>query len=233
MLFDLRGRGRRRTIQAIYLMLAVLMGGGLVFFGIGGSTQGGLLDAFKGGGGSSSSGFDTRVKAAEKQVARTPSDPAGWAQLAHLRFQLAGSGDNYSQAQGTFTVKGRNELGQVKTAWDRYLALSPKHPDANVANEMLQALGGQGALGDYAGAARAAEIVSAARPTYAVYAQLAVFSYLAAQSRKGDLAANRAVSLAPADQRSALRQQLAQAKKQASTPSSTASPSSGASQPTG
>ena len=47
MLFDLRGRGRRRAVQAIYLGLAILMGGGLVLFGIGGATSGGLLDAFK------------------------------------------------------------------------------------------------------------------------------------------------------------------------------------------
>ena len=47
MLFDLRGRGRRRTIQAIYLSLAILMGGGLVLFGIGGEVQGGLFDAFR------------------------------------------------------------------------------------------------------------------------------------------------------------------------------------------
>ena len=35
MLFDLRGRGRRRTVQAIYLGLAILLGGGLIFFGVG------------------------------------------------------------------------------------------------------------------------------------------------------------------------------------------------------
>ena len=34
MLFDLRGR-RRRAVQGTYLMLAVLMGGGLVLFGVG------------------------------------------------------------------------------------------------------------------------------------------------------------------------------------------------------
>ena len=50
MLFDLRGR-RRRAVQATYLTLAVLMGGGLVLFGIGGNTSGGLFDAFSGGGG--------------------------------------------------------------------------------------------------------------------------------------------------------------------------------------
>ena len=51
MLFDLRGRGRRRTVKTIYVGLALLMGGGLVLFGIGGHTSGGLFDAFSGGGG--------------------------------------------------------------------------------------------------------------------------------------------------------------------------------------
>src|SRR5215217_1581794 len=54
MLFDLRGRGRRRTVQVIYLSLAILMGGGLVLFGIGGATSGGLFDAISGDGNTSS-----------------------------------------------------------------------------------------------------------------------------------------------------------------------------------
>jgi hypothetical protein len=50
MLFDLRSRGRRRTVQAVYLGLAILIGGGLVLFGVGtGSGNGGLLNAFSGG----------------------------------------------------------------------------------------------------------------------------------------------------------------------------------------
>ena len=56
MLFDLRGRGRRRTVQVIYLSLAILMGGGLVLFGIGGATSGGLFDAFSGNSGGGNSG---------------------------------------------------------------------------------------------------------------------------------------------------------------------------------
>ena len=49
MLFDLRSRGRRRTVQAVYLGLAVLMGGGLVLFGVGaGNSFGGILNAFTG-----------------------------------------------------------------------------------------------------------------------------------------------------------------------------------------
>ena len=67
MLFDLRGR-RRRAVQATYLMLALLMGGGLVLFGIGGDVSGGLVDAFKGtgGGGSGDSALRDRVEQARR-----------------------------------------------------------------------------------------------------------------------------------------------------------------------
>ena len=53
MLFDLRGK-RRRLVQFTYLMLALLMGGGLVLFGIGGDVSGGLFNAFEDGGGNGS-----------------------------------------------------------------------------------------------------------------------------------------------------------------------------------
>ena len=46
MLFDLRGRGRRRTVRVIYIGLALLIGVGLVGFGVGGGFGGGgLLNA--------------------------------------------------------------------------------------------------------------------------------------------------------------------------------------------
>ena len=43
MLFDLRGHGRRRAVRVIYIGLALLMGVGLVGFGIGGGFGGGGL----------------------------------------------------------------------------------------------------------------------------------------------------------------------------------------------
>src|ERR671911_508833 len=68
MLFDLRGRGRRRTVKIVYITLALLMGGGLVLFGIGGggAMQGGLVDAITGssGGDTGSERFDNAEKAA-------------------------------------------------------------------------------------------------------------------------------------------------------------------------
>ena len=76
MLFDLRGR-RRRVVQAVYLMLAVLLGGGLVLFGIGGDVSGGLVDAFKGGGGSSvDSALQDKVNKEEERLAKNPQNAA-------------------------------------------------------------------------------------------------------------------------------------------------------------
>jgi hypothetical protein len=102
MLFDLRGRGRRRTIQAIYLSLAILMGGGLVLFGIGGNTSGGLVDAINGGGGgggqSADEAFNKRVDALERRAQVNPRDAAAWAGLAKLHFQVASTGENYNSS---------------------------------------------------------------------------------------------------------------------------------------
>ena len=84
MLFDLRSRGRRRTVQAVYLGLAMLMGGGLVLFGVGaGNGFGGLLNAFTGSGSAtaSSSVVSQQEKTALKATQQHPDDPAAWAAL--------------------------------------------------------------------------------------------------------------------------------------------------------
>src|SRR3954468_13879819 len=140
MLFDLRGAGRRNTVKAIYLGLAILMGAGLVVCGVGGATSGGLLDAFKGGSsGSSNNTFEKRAAALEKKVKLNPSDAASWAALAKYRAQEASvAGENYDQTTSTFTKKGLAKLKQSASAWERYLALNPPKPDAGVANFMVQ-----------------------------------------------------------------------------------------------
>jgi hypothetical protein len=201
-------------VRALYASLAVLMGGGLVLFGIGGATSGGLLDAIKGGGGGTSSGdqFVKRVQAAERRAATHPRDAAAWAALARARYQEAGVGGNYDQATGQFTAKGKQQLRTVAAAWDHYLALNPPKPDANLAAQMVQAFGPSG-LNEATQAVTAQEIVVASQPPSAgLYARLAVFAYAAGQTRKGDLSAQKAVALAPKAARASLKQQLAQAK---------------------
>src|SRR6201989_3014337 len=118
MRFDLRGRGRRRAVQMIYLGLALLMGGGLVLFGVGGATSGGLLDAFKADSGSQnvSDVFKKRVESAEKSVQLHPTDARAWANLTRVRFQEAGSGGGFNQATGTFTDQGLADLKQTEAA---------------------------------------------------------------------------------------------------------------------
>ncbi len=214
MLFDLRSRGRRRTVQAVYLSLALLMGGGLVLFGVGaGNGFGGILNAFTGNG---SSGAQKQVvsqqeKNALKATQMNPSDPQAWASLVQARWTSAGQGSNYDAATGAFTASGKRELTGAAQAWQRYLSLT-KSPDPSLA---VLAARAYAALGDYAGSAGAWEIETLASPNEAKgYECLAVSAYAAKQTRKGDLAAAKALSLVPKAQRTLLRSQLQRAKTQ-------------------
>jgi hypothetical protein len=218
MLFDLRGRGRRRTVQAIYLSLAVLMGGGLVLFGIGSSSSGGLFDAISGnsGGTSATSAIDKRIDTAITATRTRPKDPAPWATLASLRFQRAGI-DELTTA-GTYTDAGLARLRLASSAWERHLALSPKQPDVRTAKFMVQAYEAN-ALNDLPKALRAKEIVTDATkpPSSNLYAQLAELAYRANDTRTADLAADRAVRLAAPKDRKALRTALDGLKASAQT----------------
>ena len=232
MLFDLRGRGRRRTVQVIYVTLAVLMGGGLVFFGIGGSVSGGLFDAVgltngnSGGGTSSQDLLVKQERRAEARTRTTPRDAAAWAALARTRYQLAGQGENYDQQTGTFKAGGRQQLARAGEAWDRYVALNPPKPDAGLATLMLQAFGPLG-LNQPAQGVGAAEIVAEQRPSAQAYYQLAVFAFAAKQNRKAELAGRKAIELAPAAERAQVKALIDQARKQGGFPPVTAAPTQG------
>jgi len=217
MLFDLRGRGRRRTVQVIYLSLAILMGGGLVLFGIGGNTSGGLFDAFQsdgGGGTSADAAIEKRVETFEQRVRANPRDEAALVGLTKARFQVANSGENFNQTEQAFTAEGLQELRQASAAWDRYVALDPKKPDVQTANLMVQAYG-QAGLKQYDKAVQALEMVIDAREESAgLYANLAVLAAGANQTRKSELAEKKAIELAPKDQRKQLKSNIDLAKSQ-------------------
>lgn len=217
MLFDLRGAGRRRTVKVVYITLAFLMGGGLVLFGIGGDVSGGLVDAIteRGGGGDDGSDrFRKAETAALKRTEANPQDAAAWAALARARFQIAGLGENFDPEKATFTKSGRAKLVGAEEAWDRYLALDPPKPDDRVASLMVQAFG---ALNKPDKAAEAQEVITDARPTASTFTQLAIFAYQAGQTRKGDLAKDKALELTDPDMREALKGQLESAKQSATS----------------
>lgn len=215
MLFDLRGRGRRRAVQIIYLGLALLIGGGLIFFGIGGATSGGLLNAVDQNKAASNDVFEKNLKKAQAAVKQDPKDAAAWAAVAKAQYQLAGVGTNYDQQTGSFTASGKAKLAEVDTAWQKYLALDPRKPDDNVASLMVQAYGPTG-LNNPDEAVRAFEIVVDQRkPSPNLYGQLAVLAWTAGQTRKGDLAEAKALSLTTSKaERAQLKAQLSQAKQQ-------------------
>src|SRR4051794_20725965 len=123
MLFDLRGRGRQRTVKIIYVFLAVLMGGGLVFFGIGGNTSGGLFDAFNGssGGGNGEERIQKQITTAERTLNTNPDDAAARIALVRGYAQLATFGDDrYNSATGEYTDKGKVQLRKAVAAWNAY-----------------------------------------------------------------------------------------------------------------
>lgn len=212
MLFDLTDPKRRRFIKVVYATLAVLMGAGLVLFGIGSDLSGGLLDAFEGGGGGGSDTYKKQEQKLEQRVAKNPKVASSWAQLTRTRFQIANQDFVENPPPGHYTKEGLTQLKSAASAWEHYLALDPKTPDNTVAVLMAQAYDIQ-ALNEPAKAAQAQEIVAAKLPSAGSFAALAYFYYTASQTRLGDLAAKKAISLAPKDQRSALREQLDFAKQ--------------------
>lgn len=214
MLFDLRGGGRRRTVQVVYITLAVIMGAGLVLFGIGGAVSGGLIDAITQGGGSTNTGVETYQKreAQAASAARAkPKDPAAWATLARARFQLANAGSNVNQSTGEYSAQGKRILAQAGDAWQQHLKLAGKEPDAGVAGIMVQAYT---SMGDAVKAVEAQEVITEARPRATTFATLAILAYGAGQTRKGDLARAKALSLTDKDQRETMKAQIDEAKTQ-------------------
>ena len=212
MLFDLRGRGRRRTVQAGYLFLALLIGGGLVLVGVGtGSGNGGLLNALTGGG--STAGQQSAISQAEKNAIKAtqvnPQNAAAWANLIQARWSTARSSNTYVNPNtGQFTAAGNKELTALGQDYQRYKALV-KQPDPNVA--ILAARANQ-YVGNYSAATSAWSDITAATPTATGFGCLAANAYAANQTRTGDLASAKALSLAPKVQRTLLQQKLTQAK---------------------
>lgn len=211
MLFDLRGRGRRRTVQVIYAGLALLLGAGLILFGVGaGVGGGGILSSLTGSEGSNSASFSNQIKKYQKLTKQQPSSLYAWEQLTFARLHEAGGEAYY--VGGRLTGKGRELYAQTAQSWRSYIALNPPKPNAELAQEMARVFGEEG-LNQPAEAVKVLQIVTTARPeSAALFGALAEYAYKANNTRVGDLAAAKAVALAPSAQRKQLKTQLAELK---------------------
>jgi hypothetical protein len=212
MIFDLQGK-RRRLVQAVYLVLAILIGGGLILFGVGsGSISGGLFDAITGKDSNSSSAVNSvvasRIKKDQRALTLNPKNETALADLVRAHYQLAT--DDADANTGAFGPQGKQELAKADTAWKRYVAVA-KTPSDSLASLMLQAYG-PGGLNKASDAASAAEVIAAARPSASAYLTLATFAAQAGETRTAQLAGQKAVELAPKAQKKLVQQQVNQAK---------------------
>jgi hypothetical protein len=197
MLFDLRGRGRRKTVQITYIGLALLMGGGLVLFGVGGGFGGtGILNAVNNNEGSNSASFSSQIKKYEKLAHKNPSSLSAWEQLTTAQLHEAG-GEAYVSG-GKLTGKGHELFSATARSWEHYLSLNPPKPSLSLAKQVLLIYGEEG-LNEPASAVQVLQIIVAAEPSNAQrYAELAQYAYKAHNTRVGDLASARALALLPA-----------------------------------
>src|SRR5215210_2962133 len=211
MLFDLRGR-RRRAVQVTYLFLALLMGGGLVLFGIGGSVSGGLLDAFKGGGGGSSgdSQLEDRVDKQEERLAKNPRNEAVLQNLVRDYYSLATSQRDSGTAG--FPEDAKDELRKAGEYWQRYAGTVEGDPNPETARYALQVYD-VAALNKPKEAQKVAAILAEDSNDAASYLRLVSYATAAGDKRTADLAAKKAVDLAPKAQRKQVKQQAEALKK--------------------
>jgi hypothetical protein len=199
MLFDLRGH-RRRAVQATYLTLAVLMGGGLVLFGIGGSS-GGIVDAITGnsggGGGNVNEQLEKRIERQQERLKANPANAAVLASLVRLEYQAATS----QQASGstTFSADAKENLRAAARYWDRYVEANGGEPSADL-SQLAVILFGQTALNDPKRAVVAVRAIAADRNDSQAYLLLVQTATAAGDTRTAQLAAQKAIDLAPKGQ---------------------------------
>jgi hypothetical protein len=213
MLFDLRGR-RRRAVQATYLTLAILMGGGLVLFGIGGDVSGGLFDAFsdRSGGGDTNQQLERRIENQEKRLATNPDNEVVLAELVRLNYQMASTA--IPSGGGAVPEEGQDDLRQAARYWERYVAATDGEPDPDLARIALFVFDTTG-LNQPDKAKEVARVLAAEANDSASYLRLVQLATAAGDTRTAQLAAQKAVDLAPANQRKEVQRAAKQLQKAA------------------
>src|SRR5216684_748550 len=118
MLFDLRGRGRRRTVRVIYIGLALLFALGFIGFGVGGGFgggSGGIVNSLTGNEGSNSASFSNQIKKYRKLTQQQPANLSAWESLTKALLHEAG-GEAYVSRTGQVSSKGRELYNQPAQA---------------------------------------------------------------------------------------------------------------------
>jgi hypothetical protein len=224
MLFDLRGRGRRRTVRVIYAFLALIFLVGFVGFGVGvGGGGGGILNFLseeKGGGGGG--GYSSQITKYRKLTQKQPHNLSAWENLAKNLVHEAGQ-EKFQTSTGTPTSQGTQLFREAANAWSSYITLNPPKPNAELA-QLMESVYAETGLNEPAKEVEILQIAIEAKPnSAALYGELAQFAYRAKNAREGDLATEKAVALAPANERKHVKEELEAIKKSSTGSSGTAS----------
>lgn len=228
MLFDLRGR-RKRLVQIIYLFLALLLGGSLVFFGVGGDAPGGLGDAIgiSPNSGSGSSSLDSDIEDAEATLETNPRDAAALLTLARSQVQAANIQLEEEDGQVVLTDEAVSRYEAAADAWERYLdATKAKSRDAEeaaaVGTQVFRAYETLAFATDdpvlvqrrLDSAVETMSLVTEENPNPNALFQLAAFAYLAGDEKTAEKARKQALKEVDEAGRDSLETQLDTAKRQ-------------------
>jgi len=210
MLFDLRGRGRRRAVRVIYAGLAVLFGSGLVLFGVGGFGGTGILSSLTGNESSNHASFSGQIDKYRKLTKKEPSNPQAWEGLTKNLLHEAGGEAYVSASTGAVTSKGKAIYREIAQAWASYISLNPPKPNLEL-TKLMPRIYGEGGLEEPAKAVEVLQLAVAAEPKSAsLYGELAQYAYKARNKREGDLASEKAVALSPASEQARVKKYLAE-----------------------
>jgi hypothetical protein len=175
------------------------MGGGLVLFGIGGSGTGSVFDAFSGGGGNAgNSQLEKRIEKQQAKLKASPNDKTLLANLVKLNYQQAVS----QTPSGSTTIgkDGRDDLREAGKYWERYVAAADGKPDPSLAKYALT-IYNQDGLNQPAKAKDVVRVLAADANDTQTYLLLVQYASAAGDTRLAQLAAQKAIDLAPKGQR--------------------------------
>jgi len=225
MLFDLRGR-RKRVIQVIYVLLALIMVASLVVIGL----PGGISPFNSGNNIVGEDAAELSIKRAENLQTKLQANPnSETIQKELVRARIAAGGNLFEQDDSTgqllITDKAAEQYELAASAWEKYLKDHGDNPDpqlAQVVSGTLYQLASGATVAQFenniAGAAAAQEIVvkaaeqeskkGEAAPPVAQLASLAELQFLAQNPTAAEAAGKKAVALADKEERNQLEAQL-------------------------
>ena len=214
-------------MKVIYATLAVLLGGGLLFFGIGSDATGGLLDAvgLRDSQNDPSDIYEKEIQTAQAALKKDPANEAARLDLVSLYIQRGNQQleQDPKTGQSTATPEAETSYNLAADQWDQYLKGDPKNPDAGLALQLANsfflmaqsATAATDARVDVENAADAQQVAVDQNPTVGNLNSLAVYLLYAGKFGEAQSVIAKALGRAPAGDRKNLQKEFDRVEKSA------------------